>query len=60
MSSGLSDRLTGGKLRELASLLLRAEHPAPSRRLVEPLLEMVSWDDQGVVENHGSVMEDPA
>ena len=40
--SGLSDRLTGGKLRDLASLLLRAEHPAPSRRMVEPLLELVS------------------
>lgn len=39
--SSLSERLSSGRLRELATLLLKAEHPSPSRKLVEPLLELV-------------------
>ena len=41
MNEGLTKLLNAGRVRELASLLLKAEHPAPSRRLIEPLLEQV-------------------
>ncbi len=38
----LSDRLSTAKIRELAALILKSEHPRPSRALVDPLLELVS------------------
>ena len=39
----LSERLTGAKIKKLASLVLRSEHPQTSSAVVAPLLELVSW-----------------
>ena len=38
----LSERLNATKARDLASLILKSEHPHPSKELVDPLLELVS------------------
>ena len=37
----LSDRLNPAKIRELAALILKSEHPQPSRALIDPLLNLV-------------------
>ena len=45
MSSVFSERLTSARLKDLAALLLRVEYQTPSRKIVEPLLDLVSkWD----------------
>ena len=37
----LTGRLTEPRIRELAALILKCEHPLPSRALIGPLLELV-------------------
>ena len=37
----LLEQLTPAKMRELAGLILKGEHPQPSEAVVGPLLEMV-------------------
>lgn len=40
-SARLSERLTPAKIRELAELIVKSEHPQPSAAVVTPLLELV-------------------
>ena len=37
----LTERLGPSRAKELATFLLKVEFPAPTRRIIEPLLEMV-------------------
>ena len=40
--SGLTNKLTGSKIRDLASLLVKIQKDTPPGRIVEPLLDLVS------------------
>lgn len=42
----LSDRLSTARIRELAALIIKSEHPHPTRALIDPLLELVSPVDE--------------
>lgn len=56
VSTRLSERLTPAKIRELAELIAKSEHPQPSAALVTPLLELVSGTQLAM---HGPVSRPP-